>query len=169
MLIDCVLGFLFSSTNNFNIKKYKMKKSILSFTATVFTFAFLLLSCSSPAEKVEKAENQVVEANDNLDSAIKNYQEDMRAYRIETANRIAANEKEIADFNVKISNQKKETRATYLKKMTALEKKNMEMKNKLNNYKEDGNDKWKTFKAEFNKEMDDLGQSIKDLTTKDKD
>jgi hypothetical protein len=43
------------------------------------------------------------------------------------------------------------------------------MKNKLNSYKDDGNDKWKTFKMEFNKEMDDLGKSIKDLTTKDKD
>ena len=42
------------------------------------------------------------------------------------------------------------------------------MKNKLDGYQDDGNDKWKTFKAEFSKEMDDLGKSIKDLTKKDK-
>lgn len=146
-----------------------MKKSILTIPSTLLSIAFIAMSCATPEEKVEKAENQVVEANDNLDSAIKNYQEDMAAYRIETANQIAANQKAIADFNIKIANQKKETRADYLKKIAALEKKNSDMKVKLNSYKADGSDKWKTFKMEFSKEMDDLGKSIKDLTTKDKD
>jgi uncharacterized protein (DUF2147 family) len=146
-----------------------MKKSILTIPATMLTIAFAVISCSSPAEKVEKAENQVVEANDKLDSAIKNYQEDMAAYRIETANRIVANEKAIAEFNQKIVKEKKEKREEYLEDIAELNKKNIDMKNKLNSYKDDGNDKWKTFKIEFNKEMDDLGKSIKDLTTKDKD
>ena len=78
-----------------------MKKSILTFPASILTIAFVVISCSSPEEKVEKAENEVVEANDKLDSAIKNYKEDMAAYRIETAKQIASNEKTIADFNLK--------------------------------------------------------------------
>jgi len=146
-----------------------MKKSNLTFTASILTIAFAVMSCSSPAEKVEKAENQVVEANEKLDSAIKNYQEDMSAYRIETANRIAYNEKAIADFNLKIAKEKKEVRTDYLKKIAELDKKNTDMKIKLNSYKDDGNDKWKKFKMEFSKEMDDLGASIKDLTTKEKE
>jgi hypothetical protein len=146
-----------------------MKKSILAIPASILTIAFVVISCSSPEEKVEKAENKVIEANVKLDSAIKNYQEDMAAYRIETANRIVANEQAIAAFNQKILKEKKEKREDYLEDIAELNKKNLDMKLKLNGYKDDGNDKWKTFKMEFNKEMDDLGKSIKDLTTKDKD
>jgi hypothetical protein len=145
-----------------------MKKSIVQFAVSACSVAFIAIGCSSPAEKVEKAQEQVVEANNNLDTAIKNYQADINAYRIETANRIAANELAIANFNEKIANEKKEAKADYLKKIAALEKRNADMKIKLAEYKEDGDDKWKTFKAEFNKEMDDLGKSIKDLVTKDK-
>lgn len=146
-----------------------MKKSILTFPASILTIAFVVISCSSPEEKVEKAENEVVEANDKLDSAIKNYKEDMAAYRIETAKQIASNEKTIADFNLKTAKKKKEVKADYLKEIAAIEKKNTDMKMRLNSYKDDGNDKWRTFKTEFSKEMDDLGKSIKDLTSKDKD
>lgn len=146
-----------------------MKKSIVQFAVSAFSVAFIAIACSSPAEKVEKAQDQVVEANNNLDTAIKNYQADMNAYRIETANRIAANELAIAKFNVKIANEKKEAKADYLKKIAALEKRNTEMKVRLQDYKDDGDSKWKTFKVEFSKEMDDLGKSIKDLTTKDED
>jgi hypothetical protein len=146
-----------------------MKKSIVQFAVFACSIAFIAISCASPAEKVEKAQDQVVEANNNLDTAIKNYQEDINAYRIETANRIAANELAIAKFNVKIANEKKEAKADYLKKIAALEKRNTEMKVKLQDYKDDGDSKWKTFKVEFSKEMDDLGESIKDLTTKDDD
>jgi hypothetical protein len=146
-----------------------MKKSILAIPATILTIAFVVISCTSPEEKVEKAEKKVIEANVKLDSAVKNYQEDMTAYRIETANRIIANEKAISDFNAKIAKEKKQKRAEYLEDIAKLEKKNTEMKVKLNSYKDNGSDKWKIFKMEFIKEMDDLGKSIKDLTTKDKD
>jgi hypothetical protein len=146
-----------------------MKKSIVQFVVSACSIAFIAIGCSSPAEKVENAQEQVVEANNNLDTAIKNYQADINAYRIETANRIAANELAIAKFNVKIANEKKEAKADYLKKIAALEKRNTEMKVRLQDYKDDGDSKWKTFKAEFGKEMDDLGKSIKDLTTKDQD
>jgi hypothetical protein len=146
-----------------------MKKSIVQFAVSACSVAFIAIGCSSSAEKVENAQEQVVEANNNLDTAIKNYQADMNAYRIETANRIAANELAIAKFNVKIANEKKEAKADYLKKIAALEKRNAEMKVKLQDYKDDGDSKWKTFKVEFSKEMDDLGESIKDLTTKDED
>lgn len=146
-----------------------MKKSIMQFTASALSVAFIAISCASPAEKVEKAQDQVVEANNNLDTAIKNYQDDINNYRIETASRIAENELAIAKFNVKIANERKEARDEYLKKLAMLEQRNKDMKIKLADYKDDGDSKWKTFKAEFSKEMDDLGKSIKDLTTKDKD
>jgi hypothetical protein len=119
-----------------------------------------------PSDKealIKKVDHYIKE----IDTAIKNYQADINAYKIETASKIAANELSIKNFNSKIENEKKELRASYLSKIEMLEKKNRDLKNKLDNYQDDGNDKWRTFKAEFGKEMDDLGKSIKDLASKD--
>lgn len=139
-----------------------LKKAIFP----IFIIA-ILGSCATPGEKVEKAEENVMEANNKLDSAIKNYQNDVNAYRIETANRVALNEKSIKDFNLRIANEKNEARIKYLKKIVELENKNTDLKKRMEDYKADSREKWGTFKSEFNKEMDDLGKSIKDLTTKD--
>ena len=139
----------------------------MSLVLSFFLTTILLISCASPSEKVENAKEDVVDANNKLDTAIKNYQADINAYKIETASKIAANELDIKNFNSKIENEKKELRASYLSKIEVLEKKNRDLKNKLDNYQDDGNDKWRTFKAEFGKEMDDLGKSIKDLASKD--
>ena len=139
----------------------------MSLLLSFFLTTILLISCASPSEKVENAKEDVVDANNKLDTAIKNYQADINAYKIETASKIAANELAIKNFNSKIEYEKKELRASYLSKIEVLEKKNRDLKNKLDNYQDDGNDKWRTFKAEFGKEMDDLGKSIKDLASKD--
>jgi lipopolysaccharide export LptBFGC system permease protein LptF len=139
----------------------------MSLVLSFFLTTILLISCASPSEKVENAKEDVVDANNKLDTAIKNYQADINAYKIETASKITANELAIKNFNSKIENEKKELRASYLSKIEVLEKKNRDLKNKLDNYQDDGNDKWRTFKAEFGKEMDDLGKSIKDLASKD--
>jgi hypothetical protein len=40
------------------------------------------------------------------------------------------------------------------------------MKMKMDNYKEEGKDKWEIFKTEFSHDMDALGKSFKDLTVK---
>ena len=37
---------------------------------------------------------------------------------------------------------------------------------KMDNYKEEGKEKWEVFKVEFNNDMDNLGKTFKDLTVK---
>jgi phosphoenolpyruvate-protein kinase (PTS system EI component) len=144
-----------------------MKKTFLAVTSSTLFSIAALTSCSTPAEKVDQAQENVNKANNKLDSAIKDYLADIDMYRVETANRIIANDKSIADFNLTLANKKMNERAEYVKKIKDLEQKNAALKSKLDNYKADGNEKWKTFKVEFSKEMDDLGESIKDLTKKD--
>jgi hypothetical protein len=144
-----------------------MKKTLLVATSAALFSIAAFTSCSSPAEKVDQAQEDVNKANNKLDSAIKDYLADIDMYRIETSNRIIANDKSIADFNLTLANKKMDERAEYVKKIKSLEQKNADLKKKLDNYKADGNEKWKTFKAEFSEEMDDLGKSIKDLTKKD--
>lgn len=143
-----------------------MKKSILIVAVSALIGGGILISCNTPAEKVENAENKVAEANNNLDSANKAYLADIENYRKETADKIAANEKSVADFNERIETEKKETRAEYKKKIAELNKKNSDMKKRMDDYKADGKGKWEIFKAEFSHDMDGLGKAFKDLTTK---
>jgi len=143
-----------------------MKKIIFKMVPAIFVSAVILVGCSTPAEKVEKAQEEVNEANKNLDKAQEEYVTDIENYRKTTDERIAANDQSIADFKARIEHDKKEARIEYEKKIAELEQKNSDMKRKMDDYKADGKEKWELFKADFNKGMDEIGQSIKDLTAK---
>lgn len=141
-----------------------MKKSII--ISAIFTLAIIAGACSSPTEKVEDAKTDVVEANKELDEANSEYMADMAKYKTETAEKIAANEVIIKDFNARIASQKKDAQVEYKQKVAALEQKNTDMKMKMDDYKLDGKENWEKFKTEFNHDMDELGKAFKDLTIK---
>lgn len=143
-----------------------MKKSILAVTASVFTIGTILTSCSTPAEKVENAQNNVIQANVDLIKANEEYLNDVAKYKKETDEKIAANSKSIEDFNTRIKNEKKAAKADYKKKIAVLEQKNSDMKKRMDDYKVAGKEQWETFKAEFSHDMDEIGKAFKDLTTK---
>lgn len=123
----------------------------------------LYTSCKTPAQKVEKAEDKVTEANQNLQSATNDYLADIENYKIETASKIEANNKSIAEFNVRVLNQKEAVRAKYFKRIAALEQKNTDLKKRMEDYKASGKENWEHFKQEFKTEMDDLGKSFQNV------
>lgn len=126
----------------------------------VLGFFLLHTSCDNAAQKVTKAEENVVDAEKDLQTAQDEYIADIANYRLVSAERIAANDKSIADFNARIEKEKKSVSADYRAKIKELEQKNTDMKKKMDDYKEDGKDNWEAFKAEFGRDMDNLGESI---------
>lgn len=140
----------------------KIPNLIIAFIS--ITTLALLVSCKSPAEKVEKAEEEVTEANQNLEKANEEYLNDVEAYRLQTADKIADNEKNIIEFNARIEAKKKDANDDYKKKVAELDKKNNDMKKKMADYKASGKENWENFKTEFNHDMDALGQAFKDLS-----
>jgi DNA replication protein DnaC len=148
-----------------------MKKTIVrrtSLALAVFTLiaSTIILSCNSPAEKVENAQTDVIDANKDLEKANEDYLAEVESYKKETADKIAANEQSIMEFNARIATEKKEARVAYKQKIAELEMKNTDMKKKLDDYKQDGKENWEKFKTEFNHDMDELGKAFKDLTVK---
>ena len=143
-----------------------MKKSILVLAICSFLTVAALSGCSTSAQKVENAKESVLEANNDLDKANKELQADMAIYRLETADRIAANDQAIIDYNARMAHEKKNVKAEIKEKISELKQKNDEMKQKMKDYKEDGKEKWQVFKAEFSHDMDELGKAFKDLTVK---
>ncbi len=141
-----------------------MKKTILTLSIALFATGSILTSCKSSAEKVEDAEKSVTEANDDLNQANDEYITDIENYRIQAADEIESNNKSIADFNLRIANEKKEARADYQKKIGELEQKNSDMKKKMDDYKASGKENWENFKTEFSHDMSELGKAFSDLT-----
>ena len=140
-----------------------MKKIIFTIALITFMTGIMLTSCRSSVKKVEKAQENVVEANQKLNQALK---DSIQQFRTESENRISIYEKDIVEFRARIANEKKDNKSKYEKKLAELDKKNIEMKKKLADYKYEEQAKWEIFKAEYNHDMDQLGQSFKDLTVK---
>ena len=140
-----------------------MKKTISVLAVTVFMAGAILTGCQSSAKKVENAQDKVIEANQELSQALK---DSIQQFKTESELKINANEKSIAEFKAKIKNEKKESKAVYEKKLAALEQKNSDLKKKLDEFKDDGKANWKTFKAEFSSDMNELGNALKDFTVK---
>lgn len=140
-----------------------MKKLILSLATYTFISGAILTSCTSSAEKLEEAKKDAVEANSDLTKANEEYLTDIENYRKETADKIAANERSIAEFEARIATEKKEARAEYKEKIIKLEQKNSDARKKMDEYKAEGKESWEIFKAEFNHDMEELGKAFKDL------
>jgi phosphoenolpyruvate-protein kinase (PTS system EI component) len=129
-----------------------MKKIMITTIAGTLLSAAILTSCNSPAKKVENAQENVTEAKEDLAEANKEYREDMEKYRLETAEKIEANNKSLAEFNDRIKSQKMTAQADYKKKIAE--------------HNADGKENWENFKTEFNRDMEELGKAFKDLTVK---
>ena len=135
-----------------------MKKSIL--TVATFITAVMITSCGTSEQKVENAKEEAIEAAANLNEANEEYMADMEAYRKATNEKIEANDQSIAEFKKRIENEKKEAKADYNKRIDELEKKNSDIKKKMADYKANGKASWELFKAEFNRDMDELANAI---------
>ncbi|MBP9689898.1 MAG: hypothetical protein KBE91_09825 [Bacteroidia bacterium] len=123
-----------------------------------------ITSCSSPAEKVDTSKENVEQAKQDLEKAKADYEIQYNAFMAESNEKITANEKLIIDLKKYTKNKKKETKIAYEKSIADLETRNQQMKDKMNNYKDEGKDKWDAFKLEFNHDMDNLGSAINDLS-----
>ena len=129
----------------------------------MFVSAGALTSCMSNEDKVERSEEKVEKAEQKLDEAQQEYEENYRNFKAETDDRIRTNDEVIADLKADAKNIKKEARADYDRKVSQLEAKNDAMKVRAEAQKDVKHEKWEAFKAEFNHDMDELGESLKDL------
>ncbi len=148
-----------------------MKKTFFTLTSIFLGSIALLLSCKEAKTKVEKAEIKVQEAKQDLVESkedlyyvqldtIINYNQ----YRLEAEKAIIDQEKKIKEYKIKKAKEQKEFNDEYNKKLLDLENKNKQLKKRLAEYKDTGDDKWLNFKKEFNHDMNEFGKAFKDLT-----
>lgn len=141
-----------------------MKKAL---TISAFLLAAVFMGCNTPEEKLEKAKENVEEANAKLDKAQKELQEhnaEVEKYRQEIVEQVAANRRQIVELRAAIDNAQKGTKETLTKQVNELEERNNAMENRLIEFTAVGKEQWEKFKTEFSHDMDDLGQALRNFS-----
>ncbi|MGO4822280.1 MULTISPECIES: hypothetical protein [unclassified Flavobacterium] len=144
-----------------------MKRSIYTLAFALLITGTTLVSCkqSSNEETVEVTKDD--EGNTVMvNSTTKN--KEWEEFKMKTDSAINKNEVRIGELKVKMKETGNSIDSTYQKKIDQLERKNQDMKMKLDNYKVDASENWESFKREFNHDMSELGDALKDITVDNK-
>jgi hypothetical protein len=143
-----------------------MKISILKLTTVVFITGTILISCNTTTQKADNVQSADSETNNHLDTLSAEYVTEIDTFKKQTSDKISANNQIISNLRVKLKHATKETKAGYEKAVDELDRKNGELKKKMEVYKAEGKEKWKIFKTDFGKDMDTLDNEFKKLTAK---
>lgn len=151
-----------------------MRKTILSLALLTMTAGTVLVGCKDASKEENEAKENVQEAKEDLnyakvelsDARRTATEEEWKAFKDSTNAAISLNEKRIADMKADLKKTGKTIDSEYQKKIVELEMKNKEIKSKLEMYKNDANSDWQSFKKEYNRDMEDLGESLKNFTVK---
>jgi len=152
-----------------------MKKNL--FTAVMATMLIaggLFTGCeTSSADKVDKAEENVAAAKANLKDAKKAEavaieteatEAEWKVFKEDSEAKIAMNKARIVEMKDKMKSSGKTMGKIYAGRIEKIEKKNVELKARLDNFENEQTD-WDTFKREFDHDMGEIGKAFKELGT----
>ena len=140
-----------------------MKKTILAIAITGVMTIFNLTVFAQENKKAAEARKDVAEAKQDLREAKMDSAADYQKFKNEAEVRIAENQKEIAILKTKKIKEGKEVKQKYDKKVLSLEQKNNKLEKEIRESEHTKSNMWSSFKREFNHDMDELGQAIKDI------
>ncbi len=153
-----------------------MKKKIL-LALSLVTGSLAFFGCQSTEQKQKTAEATVQETQKDLIEARNDVNEEAKksatneewsAYRNQMLVKIQANEKQIAVLKAKMDKSGKLLDAAYAKKIESLEDKNNELKQRMDEYEKSQSD-WESFKREFNHDINELENALKDIMVDNND
>jgi gas vesicle protein len=144
-----------------------MKKTMFTLALALPMAAVMITGCQSKETKVEQAldnlqdaKEEVVEADQELNQLLN---DSIQLFIKESGEIIIGYEASMTEIKTRLANNKEENQITLENNLAMLEQKSGEMKTKLEEYKEDGRENWISFKDEFNYDMEELGNALKDL------
>jgi len=137
--------------------KYFILSVILLIAGSVFT------GCDNNREN---AKDDVEKANQDMIDAQVQFEKEWQQFKSDAELKIDANQNKIDDFKVAMKTTSTKFRAKYENEVLTLEQKNIELKKKLNEYKNERKENWEEFKKEFNNDMDSVGNALKDIFEK---
>jgi len=138
-------------------KRRTMKNKIFTFAVIGCMAGICLAGCARTSEqKVEGAKQELKDAKAD-------YLAEWQNFKTESEEQIKANEDRIDAFKSKMEKADTKTKVKYNKAVAELEQRNRDLKRKLEEYKDEGESKWREFKTNFSHDMDAVGKTMKDL------
>lgn len=129
-----------------------------------------VIGCDSSEKRVQDAKVQVDDAKKNLSEVRKDVavwqNDEWLRYKGEVSERINRNEIRINELRAKAPRSGKTAIETYNQRIAELEQRNNALTSRLTGYKDEGKEKWETFKTDFNREADEFGKALNDFTGK---
>ena len=150
------------------MKKFNISLSLFS----VLMATVLLCGCMSNDQKKENAQNRTQVALDNLNLAQDNENKvaqkaateaELKTFRLESDLKIKNNEVTIAQLKLKMNRQGSALDEVYARRIDSLQMKNQILKTRMGNYEKTHTD-WGKFKSDFNRDLNQLGKTLNNLT-----
>lgn len=145
--------------------------SIRPHTLLICAIGLSFLGCQTPEQKAENAQNNLQDAKHNLaltqqkanqaDQKVADANE-WKTFRTESEAKIKNNSVLIESYKYKMKHSGKIMDSVYEYKIHELDKENKKLISQMDEYEKQNSD-WETFKKEFNRDMEKVGKSIKDL------
>ena len=132
----------------------------------------LLNSCMSNDQKKEDARNKTQTALENLNTAQNNEnkvaqkvasEEELKTFKLESELKIKNNEVSIAKLKLKMNKPGSALDEVYASRIDSLQLKNQNLKTRIGNYEKTHTD-WGKFKSDFNRDLNELGKTLNNLT-----
>lgn len=149
-----------------------MKTYIIKTILTTSIIGLFMTSCNnSPTAKeedVKEATQDLIDAEADLDQAESDSISDFNTFKESIQLKLVENQKVIDDLKLKITSKGKVERDIDEVEINKLEKRNTDLRLKIENYEQGPEQKWALFKVDFNNELDDLGKSISEMADRNK-
>lgn len=154
-----------------------MRKTMLSMAVLVFTVGTISASYGQDLdnksvkakENIQKPPKNVVVAKQDLKGAQKTDAiSEFQKFRKESEIKIKSFDNRIGDLKVTFYQNKIKNKEAYQDNLNLLEQKNDNLNVKLAEYNVKEQNKWASFKLEFNHDLDEIGKSLKDFAINNK-
>ena len=139
-----------------------MIRRTITYASVGFIAAIFLAGCDRTPEA------KVASAKQDLKEAKAEYRAEWQKFKTDADQKIDANEKTVDRLEVKMKTAGPKHKAQYKRDIESLDERNRDLKKKLADYSDGGEDKWTAFKQGFSSDMDGLEKALKDFTV-DKD
>jgi exonuclease VII large subunit len=153
-----------------------MKKTMLMLAISAAAILTVTNGCKSNSEKVEDAQTNVQDAKADLKTVLKDSLTDAqkasneaewKIFRNESQAKIKNNDVRIKELKSKMKNEKGSSISMSNRKIDSLEVKNNELVARMDNF-DRGKSDWETFKLEFNRDLNGVGESLSKFSYKNK-
>jgi len=122
----------------------------------------------SERDNVQQSDRNKADSKQDYKEVQRKSDYEFQKFKKESQATIRNNEKKISDIKRKFSKFSSREKAEYQRNLRIVEQKNAKLKRQLSNYREKQQDKWMSFKRDFNRDLNEVGESLRDFKVENK-